>query len=684
MIPDALNPSVLFSEHGAFAQIFPNFEPRPQQEQMAQAVEEALAKSHHLLVEAGTGTGKSLAYLAPAAIWAMAGKRRVVVSTHTKVLQNQLIKKDIPLLQQAIGAKFRAEPVFGQENYLCRRRMNATISHGLFDTPTQAEEIDAILEWALTSNGVLVDYPGPLDSRTLAKIGRSSDSCRYDECPHRDECFYFAARQRWQQAQLLVINHHLYFANSEVNDHLLPAFDAVIFDEAHRLEDVAADYFGVDVSDTGLDRLFNSVHNPKYRRGILTRAHCPSGMHHHIDDVLRACREASEEFFRAVQARVPASANRARIREAGIADNTLVQPLNQLQSVLKELAGDQDDEDVAGEIQSLMKTAERQQLALENVLSTKDKNSAYWVEAGGEGRGARGGRRAPSVHLRSAMIDVSDLFRNGVLEKRGCVILTSATLTTGRDFHFIVDRLGAQSAKTLLLDSPFDFTQQAVLYVDSRLPPPTNSDAFVTAAAAAIGEILHLSQGRALVLFTSYDMLQKTYDLVARHPTSNIQHPTPLLPFRFFAQGEAPTFELLKAFKEDISSVLFATQSFWEGIDVPGEALSCLIIVRLPFEVPDDPRLEGIAEALRAEGREPFMEYQLPQAVLRFRQGFGRLIRHKTDRGVVCVLDNRIVRKQYGRAFIVSLPPGIPLVQNVNHIARFLRTTDAAPKGDDH
>jgi ATP-dependent DNA helicase DinG len=438
---------------------------------------------------------------------------------------------------------------------------------------------------------------------------------------------------------------------------MLPEFSAVIFDEAHRLEDVCANYFGLEVSNAALERLFNSIHNPKYHRGIMKHVKCTQAVRGQVDELLESGREAAQELFAQIQAQVPANVQRVRIRKAGLAENHLDGPLAQLQKALKELATGQADKDLAGEIRGFVKGIERRRAALQSFLAADDRNSVYWVEQGGTRR----------LYLRSALINVAEQFKAETFEKRATVILTSATLTVNRDFRFVTERLGGESAKTLLLDSPFDYSRQAMLVVDPRLPLPTESHAFVTAAASAIDEIVRMSQGRALVLFTSYDSLERVFQLVRKDK------------YRFFAQGEASTFELLKRFKEDISSVLFATQSFWEGIDVPGEALSCLIITRLPFEVPDDPRLEGIAESLRDQGRAPFPEYQLPQAVLRFRQGFGRLVRNKTDRGVVCILDNRIIQRNYGRSFILSLPKGIPLVKDLSLLGRFLNPTDPCP-----
>jgi ATP-dependent DNA helicase DinG len=642
---------VAFSKDGGFAQVLPDFEEREEQTKMALAVFDALSNRHHLMVEAGTGVGKSLAYALPAALWSKANKKRVVVSTYTKILQNQLVKKDLPILKSVIGDDLNVEVIYGQENYLCQRRLNSSINFGLFDTREQASEIDTILEWSKSGSGILAEYPEPLSSNTLERIGRASDNCLFEKCPFYDQCFYFFAKHNWQHADILVVNHYLFFANVETDYFILPQFDAVIMDEAHRLEEVAAHFFGIELSNLSLLRLLSLIHNPRTRRGIIPRITMSNLKRAELSSVLDECRNAASEFFSKIQCQFKPNEIKKRIREPNITDNNLDEPLEKLNTILADLVTQEQDLDLAGELTSLTKRVEIVRQSIERFLSHSDKNSVYWIDLNPPDR----------FCLNTALIDVSRLFADKIFDKIPSVVMTSATLTVNRDFTFLKQRLGAEDSKTLLLDSPFDYQRQAMLYLSESLPLPNEENKFYTACARAIDEILKLSQGRALILFTSYQALKAVYEKVKKDD------------FTFLVQGDAPVFKLLETFREDVSSVLFATQSFWQGIDVPGEALSCLVITRLPFDVPDDPRLEGVSENLKEHGLEPFYSFQLPQAVLRFRQGFGRLIRNTRDRGVVCVLDKRIIERSYGKSFLDSLPKNLPMAFNINAIAQFYR-----------
>jgi ATP-dependent DNA helicase DinG len=641
-----------FSQEGNFAQILPDFEEREEQTKMALAIFDALKNNHHLLVEAGTGVGKSLAYALPAALWSKASKKRVVISTYTKILQNQLVKKDLPILKSVLGDDISVEVIYGQENYLCQRRLNASMNFGLFDTREQASEIDYILEWSKSSSGILAEYPEPISLSTIERIGRVSDNCLYEKCPFYDQCFYFYAKRRWQQADILVVNHYLFFANVETDYYILPKFDAVIFDEAHRLEQVAAQYFGIELSNLSILRLLSLIYNPRTNRGIFSRISIPEFKRADLVTVLDDCRRATSEFFANIQTHFKNTEFKKRIIEPNITENNLDRPLKELHSILSEIVTEEQDLDLAGELSSLTKKVGTVNNAINQFLSLEDKNAVYWIEMIPPDR----------FSLNSALIDVAELFSTKVFEKIPSVVMTSATLTVNRDFSFLKHRLGADDFPTLLLDSPFDYQKQALLYLSQQMPLPNEENKFYDACARAIDEILHLSQGRALILFTSYLAFKEVHNRVKKGK------------YEFLIQGEAPVFKLLESFREDISSVLFATQSFWQGIDVPGEALSCLIITRLPFDVPDDPRLEGVAENLKEQGLEPFYSFQLPQAVLRFRQGFGRLIRNTKDRGVVCVLDKRIIERGYGKSFLDSLPKKLPVAFNINAIAHFFKT----------
>lgn len=641
-----------FSKIGSFAEILPDYEEREEQTKMALAVYDGLKNSHHLLVEAGTGVGKSLAYALPAALWTETTKKRVIISTYTKILQNQLIKKDLPILKSVLGDDLNVEVIYGQENYLCQRRLNFSLNYGLFDTREQASETDAIIEWSKTSSGILPEYPNPISLNTLERIGRNPDGCLFEKCQFYERCFYFQAKNRWQQAQILVVNHYLFFANVENNYYILPKFDAVIMDEAHRLEEVIANYFGIELSNLSILRLLSLIYNPRTSRGIISRIAIPRIKESELSALLNDCRGATNEFFSQISHHLKEDEYKKRIKEPLLVDNTLDSYLSDANSIIMELVANEEDLDLASELASLARRLNETRNGINQFLSLEDKNSVYWIE-----------RSLPDrVSLHSALIDVSQLFKTRVFEKVASVIMTSATLTVNRDFSFVQHRLGADESKTLLLDSPFDYGRQALLFLAHGTPLPTEEIKFYDACAQNINEILHLSQGRALILFTSYQAMREVYNRVKKDN------------FEFLMQGDAPIFKLLESFREDVSSVLFATQSFWQGIDVPGQALSCLVITRLPFDVPDDPRLEGITENLKEKGSEPFYSFQLPSAVLRFRQGFGRLIRNKKDRGVVCVLDKRIIERSYGKSFLDSLPKNLPMAFNINAIAQFFRT----------
>ncbi len=642
---------VAFSKDGGFAEILPDYEEREEQTRMALAVYDGLKNSHHLLVEAGTGVGKSLAYALPAALWTETNKKRVIISTYTKILQNQLIKKDLPILKSVLGDDLMVEVIYGQENYLCQRRLNFSLNYGLFDTREQALETEAIIEWSKSSSGILPEYPNPISLNTLERIGRNPDGCLFEKCQFYERCFYFQAKNRWQQAQILVVNHYLFFANVENNYYILPKFDAVIMDEAHRLEEVIANYFGIELSNLSILRLLSLIYNPRTSRGIISRIAIPRIKESELSALLTDCRAATNEFFSQISNHLKVDEYKKRVREPLLIDNNLDSYLNDANSIIMELVANEEDLDLASELATLGRRLNETRNGINQFLSLEDKNSVYWIE-----------RSLPDrVSLHSALIDVSQLFKTRVFEKVPSVIMTSATLTVNRDFSFVKHRLGADESKILLLDSPFDYSKQALLYLAHGTPLPTDEIKFYDACAQNINEILHLSQGRALILFTSYQAMREIYNRVKKDN------------FEFLMQGDAPIFKLLESFREDVSSVLFATQSFWQGIDVPGEALSCLVITRLPFDVPDDPRLEGITENLKVKGSEPFYSFQLPSAVLRFRQGFGRLIRNKKDRGVVCVLDKRIIERSYGKSFLDSLPKNLSMAFNINAIAQFFR-----------
>jgi len=654
----------VFSNKSSLYSILDNYEERTEQRDMAKSVYQALKENCRLFVEAGTGVGKSLAYLLPVSLWAKENNKKVLISTYTKILQNQLIKKDILILKEILrltrpdnNNEINCAVIFGQENYICRRRLASVLNHGLFDTPYEFAELEEFQKW-LDNNGsgIIPEYPKTL-SRLSEKISRDGDNCKFKKCQHYDNCYYFRARNEWFKADLLITNHFLFLANVEAGYMILPKFDAVVFDEAHRLEEVAANFFGFDIYNFGIHRLLNSIHNPMANSGLLAHIETSNATQRDIDKLISDAHQTVDGMFTQFRNLIPIQDSKLRIKRPPPIENSIDSIFVSLITSLLESKKENLDDDLDLEMKSLIKRLELYRKGISNFLEADDKNSVYWVESN-----TLTHRKTPIIFLKSALIDIAELFKKKVAEKFQSIIFTSATLTVGKDFSFIKDRLGLNDAKTQLLQSPFDYGKQALLFVPTELPMPTEEKKFYQNCALMIDKILTFSKGRALALFTSYDSLQKTYDLVDKSK------------FEFLIQGQESTFELLDKFKTDISSVLFATQSFWQGIDVPGEALSCLIIVRLPFDVPDDPRLEGICEQLRKKEQEPFSTFQLPNAVLRFRQGFGRLIRNKKDRGVVCVLDKRIVTRDYGKSFIYSLPKNLPMTFSIEAIRDFFAT----------
>ena len=645
-------PEEFFGPDGRLSVLMPGYEYRPQQPAMAGSVWAALTGSGRVAIEAGTGVGKSLAYLLPAAIWAGANRKRVVVSTYTRLLQSQLVSQDVPVMNRVLDRPIRTAVAFGQENYICRFRLELHVARGLFDTREQAGAADGLIEWADQSeDGIVLNCPSPVPAALLRRVTRDSAACRGANCPHRKSCFYYRARQEWDKADLLIVNHSLYFASTTGTADLLPERDAVIFDEAHRVEDVSCHHFGFEVSQNQLAELLDQVAGPG-RKGLLHFLPPRSTARRTLESEAGLSRAESDRFFDRANRLLDPGANRRRLHEP-LETEAAAATLDRLAKALTEVAPDVDDELASAELAAAARRLQSSVAALAGFSRLDTDQSVYWIERSGSGQ----------LEVCSSPLDVAPLLRTNVYDNLAGTILTSATLTVAGDFGFFCRRLGLDDFATLRLDSPFDYTENSLLYVPGRLPLPDRGDEFVRAAAEEIRRVVDLSRGRALVLFTSYEMMNAVFNLM------------PDTGYTCLCQGDASTARLLEQFRNDTHSILFATQSFWQGVDVPGESLSCLIICRLPFEVPDDPRLEAIAERMKAEGLSPFSHYQVPTAVLRFRQGFGRLIRTARDRGVVCVLDRRIVTRPYGRLFLNSLPSGLRITSRPEHVASFFDDT---------
>jgi ATP-dependent DNA helicase DinG len=622
------------------------YEHRPGQLEMAEVVHDAFEGHHHAIVEAGTGTGKTLAYLLPA----ICSGRRVVISTATKSLQEQLYQKDIPFLQKHFAPNLKVAVMKGRANFLCRAKL-----HQMADQPMLRgmEELDAfrqIKDWArLTETGDRAELAFlPDDSELWTRLDARRDTCTGQKCPEFSQCFVTAMHQRAQEADLIIVNHHLFFADLALKQddfgRILPEYSAVVFDEAHEIEDVASDYFGRQISNFRFEELARDADQTLR----LLRLSSPSLLRK-----TQRIRERTRGFFEAFPAREGRFPFARNEREAFLEQNREAYDavISSLKAMETEFAA------LTQKPEELVRIARRsfelrQELAF--LFESNEKNFVYWFE-----------RRNKGVFLAATPIDVSQILRERLFEQFDTVILTSATLTVEGRFDYIRQRLGLDHAKERALPPEFDYKEQALFYVPKKMPD-VRDPGFAARAAEEIVQLLETSQGRAFCLFTSYTQMNELYERVRTR-----------VDFPLLLQGTAPRTALLETFKNTPGAVLFATSSFWQGVDVPGEQLSCVIVDRLPFAVPSDPIVAARVKLLQEDGRNAFAEYQVPQAVLALKQGFGRLIRAKTDRGILALLDTRIQRMPYGRIFLESLP-NYRTTQDLAEAGRFLESTSPA------
>jgi len=631
---------------GLVARKLGNYELRAEQIAMAHAVQKALAGSRHLLVEAGTGVGKSFAYLLPAIDYSLEHKEPVVVSTNTISLQEQLITKDIPFLRTVVPDEFTACLVKGRANFICLRRLALTAEHqaSLFDGDQELKEFRRIQNWARrTSDGTLSDFERQPMPSVWARVHSDHDNCGGRQCPHAErKCFFQRARRHMYNSNLLVVNHHILSTDLALRDRdtgFLPRYRVLVLDEGHSIESVVTDYLGVHVTSSQVSWFLNVLFNPRTKKGFLA--------HLSEKDAVRAVervRRAARELFKQVAAwRTEHAEENGRIRQGGIFSNELSPALGELALVLEELKSRARNTDEEIEIGSYGSRALDLSAAVNSFTAQTMGECVYWAEFDG--------KRPEQVHLECSPISVAADLKRLLFDQLRTVVITSATLCVGEQdpFSFIRTRLGAHDADELRVGSPFDYDRQMKVYVPLGMPDPNDEENFKRAVIREAERYLTFSRGRAFVLFTSYRLL----DAVAREIRPKLQ----AMGIESFVQGEGlPRTKMLERFRSTVGSVIFGTDSFWQGVDVQGEALSNVIITRLPFSVPDHPVVEARLEKIRDEGGDPFLSYSVPEAVIRLKQGIGRLIRTKTDTGIVVILDPRITTRRYGQLFLGSLP----------------------------
>jgi ATP-dependent DNA helicase DinG len=663
-----------FSPHGLLSRSSLEFEHRKGQYEMAQAIEKAFADRRHLIVEAGTGTGKTLAYLLPALRLARERQQRVIISTGTKNLQEQLFFKDVPFLESILGP-LKVCYMKGRGNYLCKHKLYALRDSPLLSGLEEISQFHTIVAWEkTTATGDRAEIDSlPENSALWPKLDARGEACLGQSCPDWEGCFITAMRRKALESDIIIVNHHLFFADMAIklqagaaaDAGVLPAAGAVIFDEAHDLEETASNFFGIGLSTQRFDELARDVETMLRAKRVSTSA---------IESATATLRDRARMFFAALPVdgelkaglgRMPFEQRAEFLEESGDIYTGALNALARLEGELERL---KDVDEAPG----LRKRTAEIATHLKFLLESHDPNTVFWIErraAGGVRNLARGvGHASHHTHLQATPIDVSQLLAGALFDEYNSVVLTSATLTVASGatasgnsvsgFEHISKRLGLTLARELVVPSHFNYPRQALLYLPQGMPDPREPDFFVHAAERT-RRMLEITRGRAFCLFTSYAQMRAMHERLAAE-----------LPYPLLLQGTAPRNVLLEEFRDTPGAVLFGTSSFWQGVDVQGEQLSCVIIDRLPFAVPSDPVVKARMDAITASGGNAFFDYQVPSAVITLKQGFGRLVRSLKDRGVLMLLDPRIQRQRYGRIFLDSLPP-YRLTQSIEDVEAF-------------
>ena len=676
-LPDQKLPTLydFFRPGGILAKSSLAFEHRPGQYAMAKEIEQCFADRRNLIVEAGTGTGKTLAYLLPALRRAREQKQRIIISTGTKNLQEQLYFKDIPFLETLLGP-LKVCYMKGRANYVCKQKLYALRDSPLLSSLDEISQFHSILKWeGSTETGDRAEVDDlPENSSLWHKLDARSEVCLGQTCPNWEQCFITSMRRKALESDIVIVNHHLFFADLSIKQQaagapdagILPEAAAVIFDEAHELEDIASQYFGVALSNARFEELARDTDSMLRAKGVSTSA---------IESASQTVRDRSKLFFASLPVG-PSDLGRLEFLDRAdfleVRGDAYLGASNALQRLEGELERVREVEEAAG----LRKRAADIRNHLKFLLESDDPNTVFWIErraTGGVRNAARASRdltapQAFSTHLLATPIDVSTLLADTLFTHYPSVILTSATLTVAAQdgapsFDHLKKRLGIPFPKELVVPSHFDYAKQALLYLPPSMPPPRDSN-FLPQAAEKIRRVLEITRGRAFCLFTSHAQMRELHDRLLTQ-----------LPYPLLMQGSAPRHILLQQFRETPNAVLFGTSSFWQGIDVQGEQLSCVIIDKLPFAVPSDPIMKARTDAITAAGGNAFNDLQVPQAVIALKQGFGRLIRSLSDRGVLMLLDPRIRTTRYGATFLDSLPP-YSRTDDITEVERFFDLTN--------